>query len=57
MIDAEKKELVWQGKGTGSLVTSGDMAKKEERITMFVKEILEQFPPITTQVAAVDNGQ
>lgn len=55
LIDANKKELVWQGKGTGYLITSGNIAKKEERINEFVKEILEQFPPVNgaTQVAGV----
>ncbi len=55
LIDAERKELVWQGKGTGYLITSGNMAKKEERITEFVKEILAEFPPVNqaTQVAGV----
>jgi len=55
LIDASKKELVWQGKGTGALITSGNLAKKEERIREFVKEILEQFPPVqpATQVAGV----
>lgn len=57
LIDAGKKELVWQGKGTGYLVTNGNLAKKEERITEFVKEILEQFPPVSTQVAVVQNKQ
>src|SRR5690606_24035043 len=55
LIDATKKELVWQGKGTGSLITSGDIARKEERIREFVKEILEPFPPVqgATRVAGV----
>ena len=42
-IDAEKNELVWQGKGTGYL--SQRMDKKEERINEFVKSILEKYPP------------
>ncbi|MCM5664229.1 DUF4136 domain-containing protein [Galbibacter mesophilus] len=54
LIDAGKKELVWQGKGTGDLITDGDMMKKEARINEFVKEILEQFPPMTTQVASIN---
>lgn len=45
LIDASQKELVWQGKGTGNLITSGDISKKEERINEFVKEILSKFPP------------
>ncbi|WP_224485505.1 DUF4136 domain-containing protein [Robertkochia aurantiaca] len=45
LIDAKRRELVWQGKGTGDLVTDGDVAKKEERIAEFVREILSAFPP------------
>jgi len=43
LIDANKKELVWQGQGTGYL--SHDMNKKEERIKEFVAKILEKYPP------------
>jgi len=43
-IDKEKKELFWQGVGTGALKTE-DRAKKEERINQFVKEIISRFPP------------
>ena len=43
IIDAKKKELVWQGKGTGSLPETMD--RKEERIREFVKQILSQYPP------------
>lgn len=43
LIDANKKELVWQGVGTGYLTQSMD--KKEERIREFVQEILSQYPP------------
>ena len=43
LIDAKKKELVWQGEGQGVLTqNSGD---KEERISEFVAKILEQYPP------------
>ncbi|TRZ43097.1 DUF4136 domain-containing protein [Robertkochia solimangrovi] len=45
LIDAKKKELVWQGKGTGNLITNGDLTKKESRIHEFVQEILSKFPP------------
>ncbi|NLP58051.1 DUF4136 domain-containing protein [Lutibacter sp. B1] len=45
LIDAEKKELAWQGIGSGALNTSGDVAKKEERIKEFVAEILANYPP------------
>ena len=45
LIDAKSNELVWQGKGQGSLNTSGNIAKKEERIRLFVSEILAKYPP------------
>ncbi|MGB1309194.1 MAG: DUF4136 domain-containing protein [Oceanihabitans sp.] len=41
LIDAEKKELVWQGQGTGYLSQNN----KEERIQEFVTKILEKYPP------------
>lgn len=47
LIDAKKKELVWQGMGTGYL--SGNMDKKEERIKEFVAEIMKQYPPGMTK--------
>ncbi|WP_298782347.1 DUF4136 domain-containing protein [uncultured Polaribacter sp.] len=43
-IDKEKKELVWQGVGTGALKMH-NREKKEERIKLFVKEIISRFPP------------
>ena len=43
-IDKDKKELVWQGVGTGALLLQ-NRAKKEERIKEFVKEIIARFPP------------
>ncbi|UAM96843.1 DUF4136 domain-containing protein [Polaribacter litorisediminis] len=43
-IDKEKKELVWQGIGTGALKIE-NRDKKEERIKLFVKEIISRFPP------------
>ena len=43
-IDKEKKELIWQGIGTGALRLE-NREKKEERIKEFVKEIIAQFPP------------
>lgn len=43
-IDKQKKELVWQGVGTGALKLN-NRAKKEERINLFVKEIISRFPP------------
>lgn len=43
LIDANKKELVWQGQGSGYL--SKNMDKKEERIKEFVAKIMEKYPP------------
>ena len=43
LIDANKKELVWQGMGTGYL--SRNMEKKEARIKEFVTKIMEKYPP------------
>jgi len=45
LIDAQKKELAWQGIGSGALNTSGNVAKKEERIKNFVAEIMAKYPP------------
>ena len=43
LIDAKKKELVWQGEGTGYLTK--DTNKKDENVREFVTKILAQFPP------------
>lgn len=43
LIDGRKKELIWQGVGTGSL--SQSMNRKEEKINEFVARILSQYPP------------
>ena len=41
IINAEKKDLIWQGKGVGTLSNYN----KDERINQFVAEILKQYPP------------
>ncbi len=46
LIDASKKELAWQGMGTGALASSKDISKKEARINEFVTEIMAKYPPI-----------
>ena len=46
-IDAKKKELVWQGMGTGYL--SRNIEQKEERIREFVNKIMEKYPPGSQQ--------
>lgn len=43
IIDAKKKELIWQGEGEG--VLTKDTEKKDEKIKEFVSKILEQYPP------------
>jgi len=43
-IDKDKKELIWQGYGTGALKNE-DREKKEARIKEFVKEIIAKYPP------------
>ena len=43
LINANKKELIWQGQGTGYLTRN--MEKKEARIKEFVSKILEKYPP------------
>lgn len=47
LIDAEDKELVWQGMGTAALAKKVD--KKQERISEIVREIMEKYPPQTTR--------
>ena len=46
-IDKKKKEMIWQGSGTGYLVTSSsnNPDKKEARIKEFVSKMMERFPP------------
>ncbi|MGY5850083.1 DUF4136 domain-containing protein [Salegentibacter sp. F14] len=43
LIDAENKELVWQGMGTAALAR--EVNKKQERINEIVQKILEKYPP------------
>ncbi|MGC6429684.1 MAG: DUF4136 domain-containing protein [Jejuia sp.] len=45
LINTKKKELVWQGMGTGFLTRNSE--KKEERIKEFVSKIMAQYPPET----------
>ncbi|MFD2725393.1 DUF4136 domain-containing protein [Hyunsoonleella rubra] len=45
LINAKKKELIWQGMGKGFLASKPE--KKEERIREFVAKIMEQYPPGT----------
>ena len=43
LIDANKKELVWQGQGTGYLAR--DVSEKQARINEIVNEIMAEYPP------------
>lgn len=43
LIDAKKKELIWQGEGVGTLTEN--RREKENQINEFVAKILAQFPP------------
>ncbi|MEM6686598.1 MAG: DUF4136 domain-containing protein [Bacteroidota bacterium] len=45
LIDTKEKELIWQGKGTGNLLNSKNIQKKEARIQEFVGEIMKEYPP------------
>ena len=45
LIDARKKELAWQGIGTGVLSYQKNIEKKEARINEFVSKIMMAYPP------------
>lgn len=46
LIDAENKVLLWQGVGTGDLVSTEEKVdKRVERINEIVQEILDRYPP------------
>ena len=45
LIDARKKQLVWQGKGVGNLSRHKRLDKKERRIREFVNYIFQEYPP------------
>ncbi|MBL0682464.1 DUF4136 domain-containing protein [Aquimarina mytili] len=43
LIDASKKELIWQGMGTAALTER--VEKKQEKMNKIVGAILEKYPP------------
>jgi len=45
MIDAKKKELVWQGRGVGTIDPTASADKREKNINYAVKQIFTQYPP------------
>jgi Domain of unknown function (DUF4136) len=47
LIDASKKELIWQGEGVGHLTQNTD--RKDDNIKGFVTRILSQYPPILSK--------
>ena len=47
LVDAKNKELIWQGVGSGTLDTSSNVEKREQKIQEFVAKILAQYPPNT----------
>jgi hypothetical protein len=45
MIDASKKQLVWQGRGTRTLEPDASMQTREKNINYAVKQIFTHYPP------------
>ncbi len=43
IIDGVSKQLIWQGKGYGGI--QENMKNRDERIALFVQEIIQNFPP------------
>lgn len=43
LVDAKKKELIWEGEGIG--VLTENRREKEKQINEFVAKILAQYPP------------
>jgi len=45
MIDASKKQLVWQGRAVGTLDPDASAEKREKNIKYAVKQIFTKYPP------------
>lgn len=45
MIDPKKLELVWQGRGNGTLNPDATAKKREENIKYAIKKIFYEYPP------------
>jgi hypothetical protein len=45
MIDATKKQLVWQGRGTKTIDPDASQQRREENINYAVKQIFVKYPP------------
>lgn len=47
VIDGVSKQLIWQGKGRGGI--QENIKNRDERIALFVQEIIGNYPPISPQ--------
>ena len=47
VIDGVSKQLIWQGKGRGGI--QENMKDRDERIALFVQEIISNYPPISPE--------
>jgi len=45
MIDASKNQLVWQGRGAGTINPDASQQRREENINYAVKQIFMKYPP------------
>jgi len=45
MIDATRKQLVWQGRGTKTIDQDASQQKREQNINYAVKQIFIKYPP------------
>jgi hypothetical protein len=45
IIDAQKKQLIWQGYGQGTIDPNSSSEQREQKIQEFVSKILAQYPP------------
>jgi hypothetical protein len=45
MIDASKKQLVWQGRGTKTIDEDASQEKRDKNIAYAVKQIFMNYPP------------
>ena len=48
VIDGVSKQLIWQGKGRGGI--QENMKNRDERISLFVQEIISNYPPVLTEI-------
>ena len=46
MIDASKKQLVWQGRAVGTLDPDATPEKREANINYAIKQIFTKYPPV-----------